>query len=103
MCKRGAEEVVRRRNSTVCWSGLERRLDELGRKHCDRQPGLTISLPVPHTKSGAKAVLFRFRQMIKAATAANALPDYIRAYGTLSRSAQASDSPIRKGAAYNSI
>jgi plasmid replication initiation protein len=60
--------------------GLERRLYELGRKHCGRQPRWTISLPVLHTKSGAKAVLFRFRQMIRAATAANALPDYILAY-----------------------
>jgi plasmid replication initiation protein len=60
--------------------GLERRLYELGRKHCGRQPRWTISLPVLHTKSGANAVLFRFRQMIRAATAANALPDYILAY-----------------------
>jgi plasmid replication initiation protein len=42
--------------------GLERRLYELGRKHCGRQPKWTISLPVLHAKSGAKAVLFRFRQ-----------------------------------------
>lgn len=75
----GHEVLTLNRDYFRLSGGLERRLYELARKHCGHQSRWTISLPVLHTKSGAASVLFRFRQMIKTAAAANALPDYTTA------------------------
>ena len=55
---------------------LERRLYELARKHCGRQPTWMISLETLHKKSGAQSVLFRFRQMVKHIATFDHLPDY---------------------------
>jgi plasmid replication initiation protein len=76
----GREVLTLNRDYFRLSGGLERRLYELARKHCGHQSRWTISLPVLHTKSGAASVLFRFRQMIKAAVDANALPDYTLTY-----------------------
>src|ERR1700722_1704058 len=55
---------------------LERRVYELARKHCGKQPTWTISLETLLKKSGAQSVLFRFRQMIKHIAMHDHLPDY---------------------------
>jgi plasmid replication initiation protein len=55
---------------------LERRVYELARKHCGKQPTWSISLETLLKKSGAQSVLFRFRQMVKHIAAHDHLPDY---------------------------
>ena len=61
-------------------SGLERRLYELARKHCGRQPKWTIGLALLHRKSGSHATIIKFREMLKRAVNANCLPDYQMIY-----------------------
>lgn len=56
--------------------GLERRLYELGRKHCGHQAKWAISLELLHKKSGSIAPLKEFRRKLKIIIAADALPDY---------------------------
>jgi plasmid replication initiation protein len=56
--------------------GLERRLYELARKHCGRQPKWTISLELLHKKSGSQATLKKFRELLKRAARNDELPDY---------------------------
>ena len=56
--------------------GLERRLYELGRKHCGYQPHWSVGLELLHKKSGSRAVLWKFREMLKKVTAADILPGY---------------------------
>jgi len=55
---------------------LERRVYELARKHCGRQPEWTVSMAVLHKKSGAASPLRVFRKMIRDMIAADLLPDY---------------------------
>jgi plasmid replication initiation protein len=55
---------------------LERRLYELARKHCGRQPEWRVSVAVLHVKSGSTSPLRVFRAMLRAAIATDALPDY---------------------------
>jgi plasmid replication initiation protein len=55
---------------------LERRLYELARKHCGRQPEWKISLPVLHKKAGSAAPLRVFRAAVRKMAAADHLPDY---------------------------
>jgi plasmid replication initiation protein len=55
---------------------LERRVYELARKHCGRQPDWRISLAVLARKSGSASPLRVFRRMIRDMIATNHLPDY---------------------------
>src|SRR6056297_3307325 len=56
---------------------LERRLYELARKHCGRQPRWQISMKVLAEKSGSASPLRVFRKMVRDIAAADTLPDYI--------------------------
>jgi plasmid replication initiation protein len=55
---------------------LERRVYELARKHCGRQPEWRIGLPTLLTKTGSASPLRVFRKMIRDMAAADGLPDY---------------------------
>ena len=55
---------------------LERRVYELARKHCGRQPDWHISIPVLAHKSGSASPLRVFRRMIRDMVAEDHLPDY---------------------------
>jgi plasmid replication initiation protein len=55
---------------------LERRVYELARKHCGRQPGWRVSMAVLAKKSGSASPLRVFRKMIRDMIAADLLPDY---------------------------
>jgi len=55
---------------------LERRIYELARKHCGRQPTWSISLEVLLKKSGSQSSIKRFRQHVKNIAEHNHLPDY---------------------------
>jgi plasmid replication initiation protein len=56
--------------------GLERRLYELARKHCGNQAKWKIGMELLHKKSGSRATLIKFRELLKRVVAANCLPDY---------------------------
>ena len=55
---------------------LERRIYELARKHCGRQPDWRIALPLLARKSGSASPLRVFRKMIRDMAASDHLPDY---------------------------
>lgn len=55
---------------------LERRIYELCRKHCGRQPFWRISVEVLHHKSGSASPRRVFRAMLREMIAADGLPDY---------------------------
>jgi plasmid replication initiation protein len=55
---------------------LDRRLYELARKHCGRQPTWRVSVPVLHRKAGSSANLREFRRMVGITARSNHLPDY---------------------------
>lgn len=55
---------------------LERRLYELARKHCGRQPRWQISMKVLCAKSGSASPLRVFRKMVRDISAADGMPDY---------------------------
>ena len=55
---------------------LERRLYELARKHCGRQPEWKITLDHLREKCGALSPLKNFRFQLRSITQANHLPDY---------------------------
>jgi plasmid replication initiation protein len=55
---------------------LERRIYELARKHCGRQPEWRVSVAVLHVKSGSASPLRVFRQMLREMIGADHLPDY---------------------------
>ncbi|MDT8853533.1 replication initiator protein A [Paracoccaceae bacterium Fryx2] len=55
---------------------LERRVYELSRKHCGRQPEWRVSVAVLAKKSGSASPLRVFRKMLRDMIAANHLPDY---------------------------
>lgn len=55
---------------------LERRIYELARKHCGRQPEWRVSIEVLHRKSGSASPRRVFRKMIRDMIAADPLPDY---------------------------
>lgn len=55
---------------------LERRVYELARKHCGRQPEWRVSLQTLHKKSGSASPLRVFRKMIRDIAAQDHLPDY---------------------------
>jgi plasmid replication initiation protein len=55
---------------------LERRVYELARKHCGRQPEWRVSVPVLWKKSGSASPVRVFRRMVRDMVAADPLPDY---------------------------
>lgn len=55
---------------------LERRIYELGRKHCGQQDQWSAYLTLLHKKSGSKSPMKRFRQMVKHIAQHDLLPDY---------------------------
>jgi len=55
---------------------LERRVYELVRKHCGRQPGWRVSVATLHKKSGSTAPVRVFRAALRRMIADNHLPDY---------------------------
>lgn len=55
---------------------LERRVYELARKHCGRQPSWKVSVATLHKKTGSAAPVRVFRAALRAMIAANHLPDY---------------------------
>ncbi|MDU8930030.1 replication initiator protein A [Alisedimentitalea sp. MJ-SS2] len=55
---------------------LERRVYELVRKHCGRQPSWRVSVATLHKKSGSAAPLRVFRAALRKMIAADHLPDY---------------------------
>jgi len=58
---------------------LERRIYELARKHCGRQPDWRVSVEVLHRKSGSTAPRRVFRAALRRMIAEAALPDYLLA------------------------
>jgi plasmid replication initiation protein len=72
----GGEILTLNRDYFRLPGGLERRLYELARKHCGNQPQWRVSLALLHKKSGSRATLIKFREMVKRAQAADPLPDY---------------------------
>lgn len=55
---------------------LERRIYELARKHCGRQPGWTVSVETLLKKSGSASPRRVFRKMLRDMIAAGHLPEY---------------------------
>ncbi|KAB2536919.1 plasmid replication initiator RepA [Salipiger aestuarii] len=55
---------------------LERRVYEIARKHCGRQPEWHVSMTVLHKKSGSTAPLRVFRAAMRRMITAGTLPDY---------------------------
>jgi hypothetical protein len=55
---------------------LERRIYELARKHCGRQPTWQISIETLLKKSGSQSPIKLFRQMVKNIAKHDHLPDY---------------------------
>ena len=56
---------------------LERRIYELTRKHCGRQPAWTVSVDTLLKKSGSASPRRVFRAMLREMIAADHLPDYV--------------------------
>jgi plasmid replication initiation protein len=56
---------------------LERRIYELARKHCGRQPEWRVSVATLHKKSGSAAPLRVFRAALRRMIADGHLPDYV--------------------------
>jgi plasmid replication initiation protein len=59
---------------------IERRIYELARKHCGRQPTWQISLEILLKKSGSQSPAKRFREMVKHIAKHDHLPDYHLTY-----------------------
>ena len=55
---------------------IDRRVYEIARKHCGKQPSWKISLELLHRKTGATMVFKNFRIAINSLAQANVLPDY---------------------------
>jgi plasmid replication initiation protein len=55
---------------------LERRIYELARKHCGRQPNWHVGLATLHKKAGSTAPIRVFRAAVRKMIQANHLPDY---------------------------
>ncbi|UXN05103.1 replication initiator protein A [Bartonella sp. HY406] len=55
---------------------LERRIYEIARKHCGRQPTWSISVELLYKKTGSRSKLKQFRYLLKDIAENNHLPDY---------------------------
>jgi len=76
----GNEVLTLNRDYFRLRKGLERRLYELARKHCGRQPKWRVSLELLHKKTGSTSPLKKFRMNIKQIAKSGHLPDYLVAY-----------------------
>jgi len=72
----GTEILTINRDYYRLRKGLERRLYELARKHCGKQPKWKISLNLLMKKTGSKTQLKIFRSKLKTIVNDNHLPDY---------------------------
>jgi plasmid replication initiation protein len=72
----GGEVLTLNRDYFRLGGGLERRLYELGRKHCGHQNKWSISTELLHKKAGSMGTLKEFRRMVKETTTNDPLPDY---------------------------
>jgi plasmid replication initiation protein len=84
---------------------LERRVYELARKHCGRQPSWQISLETLLKKTGSQSPMKRFKQMVKDIAKHDHLPDYRLTYDEetdlvtfYNRESWWEDQPVAKGA-----
>lgn len=59
---------------------IERRVYEIARKHCGRQPTWSVGLELLHKKSGSKSSLKEFRRALKHLVEHDHLPDYTVAF-----------------------
>lgn len=59
---------------------LDRRIYELARKHCGRQPSWRVSLAVLYQKSGSTDALRNFRVAMRSLAESGALPDFLMAF-----------------------
>lgn len=59
---------------------LERRLYEIGRKHCGKQRRWAIGIETLHAKSGSRAALKSFRYAVRVLVRDDKLPDYALEY-----------------------
>ncbi|MEJ7139370.1 replication initiator protein A [Amphibiibacter pelophylacis] len=59
---------------------IDRRIYELARKHCGRQPSWRVSLAVLYQKSGSTDALRNFRAAIRSLAESGALPDFLVAF-----------------------
>lgn len=73
---RGQEVLTLHRDYFRLAKPLERRVYELARKHCGRQPSWPISLETLLKKSGSQSSIKRFRQHVKEIVSHDHLPDY---------------------------
>ena len=73
---RGHEVLTLHRDYFRLGKPLERKIYELARKHCGRQPTWQISLETLLKKSGSQSSMKRFRQHVKEIALHDHLPDY---------------------------
>ena len=73
---RGEEVLTLHRDYFRLSKPLERRVYELARKHCGRQPTWQISIEILLKKSGSQSSIKRFRQHLKEIAEKDHLPDY---------------------------
>ena len=59
---------------------LERRIYEIARKHCGRQPVWKVTLEILHKKSGSSATTREFRRKVRQICEIDHLPDYAVSY-----------------------
>jgi plasmid replication initiation protein len=78
----GREVLTLNRDYFRLSGGLDRRLYQLARKHCGHQSRWKISLKRLHEKSGSRATIIKFREMVKRTAASDGLPDYGLSYDT---------------------
>lgn len=72
----GNEVLSLNRDYFLLTGGLERRLYEIARKHCGKQPYWHINLSLLRKKCGSVSPLYEFRRATKKIAITNQLPDY---------------------------
>jgi plasmid replication initiation protein len=76
----GGEVLTLSRDYFRLRKGLERRMYELGRKHCGKQTCWKVSLNLLHKKSGSSGSLKEFRRKVKDIAKSDHMPDYKLVY-----------------------
>jgi hypothetical protein len=72
----GKEVLTLHRDYFRLSSSIDRRLYELGRKHCGKKPSWKIGLELLQKKSGSRSALKEFREQIRHRVASDHLPEY---------------------------
>lgn len=72
----GSDILTLSRDYFALGQALERRIYELGRKHCGQQPWFCIGLPLLQDKAGSSQSAGHFRQELREIIKQNRLPDY---------------------------